>query len=219
MDSPDLAPAEYAAVLRDLARVNHWTFTARPVLVFLRRALASKPRPFSLLDVGFGSGDVLRAIARWAQKQGLDAQLVGVDLNHKSLEVARSATPSELAIEYRAGDYMAQPERFDFVISSQVAHHMSDDQLQRFLEFMEERARKGWLICDIHRHGFAYYGFPLLARLLRVHRIVREDGQLSIARSFRPEEWQSVLAAAGMPLTGIQVRRRFPFRLTVERLR
>jgi 2-polyprenyl-3-methyl-5-hydroxy-6-metoxy-1,4-benzoquinol methylase len=219
MDAPDLAPGEYATVLRDLARVNRWTLTARPALMFLRRALASNPRPFSVLDVGFGNGDVLRAIARWARSRELDARLVGVDLNEKSLEAARKATANELEIDYRSGDYMAQPEPFDFVISSQVAHHMDDDQLEHFLQFMEGRARQGWLICDLHRHGFAYRGFPLLARILRVHRIVREDGQLSIARSFRPAEWPGVLSKAGLPMAEIQVRRRFPFRIMVERLR
>lgn len=219
MDAPDLPPGEYAAVLRDLAKVNRWTFTAQPALAFLRRALSREVRRFSLLDVGFGDGDVLRAIARWARRRGLEAELVGVDLNENSVAAARSATPEELGIDFRAGDYRDQPERFDFVISSQVAHHMSEDQLQDFLRFMEGETRRGWMICDLHRHRFAYHGYPWLARLLRVHRIVREDGQLSIARAFRPGEWQDVLRAAGMPVAEIAVRRRFPFRLSVERIR
>ncbi len=144
---------------------------------------------------------------------------MGVDLNAKSVAAARLATPGDLAIDYRFGDYRDQPEPFDFIVSSQVAHHMSEDQLRSFLVFMEARARRGWLICDLHRHRFAHFGYPLLARLLRVHRIVREDGCLSIARSFRPSEWANVLRDADMPLSRIEVRRRFPFRISVERLR
>jgi hypothetical protein len=59
----------------------------------------------------------------------------------------------------------------------------------------------------------------LLARTLRAHRIVREDGQLSIARSFRPDEWRAILTAAGLPEGAARIVRRFPFRLCVERLR
>jgi hypothetical protein len=84
---------------------------------------------------------------------------------------------------------------------------------------MEAEARRGWLICDLHRHRFAHWGFPILARLLGVHRIVREDGQLSIARSFRPDEWRAVLGGAGIPLDRVRIVRRFAFRLCVERLR
>jgi 2-polyprenyl-3-methyl-5-hydroxy-6-metoxy-1,4-benzoquinol methylase len=218
MDAPGLDPAVYAKVLHDLARVNRWTFTAHPVLAYMKEAVGDARR-FRLMDVGFGDGDILRAIARWAKRRGIDAELVGVDLNEKSVAAAREATPAGLAIDYRAGDYLDQDGPFDFVISSQVTHHMTDDQLTTFLRYMEAEARRGWLICDLHRHGFAYWGFPLLARLLFVHRIVREDGQLSIARSFRPAEWRALLAEAGIEADAVRIVRRFPFRLCVERVR
>ena len=84
---------------------------------------------------------------------------------------------------------------------------------------MEETARMGWLICDLHRLAFAYFGFPLLAWLLRVHRIVREDGQLSIARSFRKEDWEQYLRQAAIPVDQVRIVRRFASRLCVERIR
>ena len=218
MDAIDLDGEAYASVLADLSRVNRWTFTASPVLAYLERAAASLPS-FSLLDVGFGHGDILRSVARWAAKRKIPARLSGVDLNARSADIARAATPAAYAISYRTGDYRALPTNFDFVISSQVTHHMSDAQLREFLQFMEATARKGWLICDLHRHGLAYTGFPLLARLMGVHRIVREDGRLSIARSFRPEEWPPILADAGIAPDTMRIVRRFPFRLCVERIR
>lgn len=217
MDAADLDPATYAAVLRDLARVNRWTLTARPTLHFLARAIGDRPS-FSLLDVGFGQGDMLRAIARWARKRGIAARLVGVDLNPLSEGIARAAAPAD-GIDYRTGDYVDQPGPFDLVISSQVAHHMTDEQLDRFLRHMELTARTGWLVNDLRRHGFAHAGYPLLARLLGVHRIVREDGTLSIARSYRPGEWPAILARAGLDPSTVTIAPRFPFRLAIERIR
>jgi 2-polyprenyl-3-methyl-5-hydroxy-6-metoxy-1,4-benzoquinol methylase len=218
IDAPDLDPAIYETVFHDLARVNRWTFTAHPTIAFLNRAIGSAKR-FRLMDVGFGDGDVLRAIARWAKRRGIEADLVGVDLNEKSLRAARHATPPDMPIDYRVGDYLDQKGPFDFVISSQVTHHMSDEQLLMFLRYMEREARAGWLICDLHRLAFSYWGFPLLARLLFVHRIVREDGQLSIARSFRTADWRAYLAQAGIPLQQVRIVRRFASRLCVERVR
>ena len=52
-----------------------------------------------------------------------------------------------------------------------------------------------------------------------VHRIVREDGRLSIARAFRPAEWEELLARAGIKPGAARIVRRFPFRLCVERIR
>lgn len=218
MDDPALDPAIYAKVLGDLARVNRWTFNARPTILFLRRATVGMPA-FRLLDVGFGHGDMLRRIARWARARDVAVDLVGVDLNPNSADAARAATPAEMPIEYRTGDYAAQPTPFDFVVSSLVAHHMTDDQLRGFVRYMEGQALCGWLINDLHRHRLSYWGFPWLARLLGAHRIVREDGQLSIARSFRPAEWRAILADAGVPQGAARIVRRFPFRLCVERLR
>lgn len=216
MDADDLDAETYAAVVGDLAQVNLVTLAGRPTLDFLRRGTMGMTR-FRLLDVGFGDGDMLRRIARWAAKSGLEADLVGVDLNPRSELAARKHTPPGLPIRWITGDYADQAEGFDFIVSSLVAHHMTHDQLIAFLRFMDENVLKGWLVNDLHRHGFAYRGFPILARLFGWHRIVRLDGTLSIARSYRPGEWPAILAEAG--LSGTRITRVFPFRLCVERLR
>jgi 2-polyprenyl-3-methyl-5-hydroxy-6-metoxy-1,4-benzoquinol methylase len=215
MDDPALPPAVYDEVLRGLGRVNRWTFAERPTLAFLARATKGLKR-FTLLDVGFGDGGMLRVIGRWAARRGLEAELTGVDLNPKSEAVASTLTPAQMPVRWVTGDYR-DLGRFDFVVSSLVAHHMTDEELDAFLRWMEANAERGWLVNDLHRHAFAYHGYPLLTTLLRVHRIVREDGQLSIARSFRRGEWESILAAAGVGEA--RIRRYFPFRLCVERLR
>ncbi|QNE04716.1 methyltransferase domain-containing protein [Croceicoccus marinus] len=216
MDAEDLDAATYAQVMAGLARVNRWTFTAHSVLPFLKRAAARSPS-FSLLDVGFGQGDMLRTIGRWARRGGIAARLVGVDLNPRSAPIARAATDSCMGIDFRTGDYADQADGFDFIISSQVAHHMTGDQLQAFIRHMEGTARRGWVIGDLHRHRLAYQSYPLLARALGVHRIVREDGQLSIARSFRRAEWADIMERAGLANDQYRIERRFPFRLSVER--
>ena len=218
MDSLALDPAVYARILGDLDRVNSWTLARRPTLRFLERGIGDLQH-FRLLDVGFGQGDMLRAIAGWARRRGVSAELVGVDLNPRSAAVAKAATPADLPIHYRTGDYRALEGGFDFVISNLVAHHMTDRQLSDFLAFKEAEARRGWMVNDLHRHSFAYLGFPLLCRLMGWHRVVREDGQLSIARSFRPDEWREILEEAGIEPGAAKVVRRFPLRLCVERLR
>jgi 2-polyprenyl-3-methyl-5-hydroxy-6-metoxy-1,4-benzoquinol methylase len=214
MDDPALSRDDYAAVIADLAQVNQITMAARPTLSFLKARTNSGGR-FRLLDVGYGQGDMLRRIAAWAASRGISAELVGIDLNPSSEPAARAATQAGAPIEYRTGDYAdLADEPFDFIISSLVAHHMSQPQLIAFLRFMEAHAKRGWLVNDLHRHGFAYLGFPLLARIFGWHPVVRHDGQLSIARSYRPAEWTPLLTEAGVE--GARVFTIFPFRLCVE---
>ncbi|CAN5565341.1 hypothetical protein BH10PSE14_BH10PSE14_34260 [soil metagenome] len=216
MDAEDLDPATYAAVVGDLAKVNVVTMAARPTLGFLARSTAGLKR-FKLLDVGYGDGDMLRRIARWAAQRGIEAELVGIDLNPRSAMAAVAHTSPDLAIDWRTGDYAdLDGQGWDFVISSLVAHHMSHEQLIAFLRFMDREAQRGWLVNDLHRHRFAHWGFPILARLFGWHPIVRHDGTLSVARSYRPAEWPPLLAQAQVDA---RVYRAFPYRLCVERLR
>jgi 2-polyprenyl-3-methyl-5-hydroxy-6-metoxy-1,4-benzoquinol methylase len=238
MDAEDLDASTYAAVVHDLAKVNTLTMARRPTMRFLgavRQLLVTKrmaallktdnsiryrlgPIPMKILDVGFGDGDMLRAIAHWAGENAVDATLVGIDLNPRSALAAAEATPAGIDVDYRTGDYATLAgEEWDVILSSLVAHHMTHQQLVAFIRFMETQARAGWFINDLHRHGFAFLGFPLLASIMRWHPIVRHDGQLSIARSFRPHEWPAILAEAGVK--GATVARRFPFRLCVSKIR
>ncbi len=219
MDAEDLAPETYALVMRDLAKVNTLTLARRPTLKFLTRLAAAHPgKNLRILDVGYGDGDMLRKIARWGRDTNLALDLTGIDLNPNSAAVAAAATQPGMTIAWRSGDYAAlADEPWDAIISSLVAHHMSHDQLIAFLYFMDNHTRLGWFVNDLHRHGFAWAGFPLLATLMRWHPIVRHDGQLSIARSYRPHEWPPLLAEAG--ITDAEILRKFPFRLCVSKIR
>lgn len=221
MDAVELAPARYAKVLADLSRINGLTLARRPTLAFLDRVRARGigAKPWRILDVGFGSGDMLAQIARWGAKRGVPLDLVGVDLNPKSAPVAEAKLGDRARLI--TGDYRdLAGQGWDIVLSSLVTHHMTSVQRAEFLRFMDGECARGWLVNDLHRQRFPFAGYPLLARLALVDPIVRRDGQLSVGRSFRRSEWQAMLSDA-LPGTAGECRifRSFPYRLCVERLR
>ena len=218
MDAEDLAPATYAALIADLARVNTTTRARPPTLAWLAAATRDLDA-FSLVDVGFGHGDMLRAIARWAAANGKTVRLVGVDLNPRSAPVAQAATNPALGIEFRTGDAADLDFAPDFIVSSLVAHHMADPELVGFLRWMEATAVRGWFINDLHRHRLAWIGFRLLAGVLRWHQIVRHDGALSVRRAFVRRDWDALLAAAGVAQPPVTVRWHLPFRWGVGRVK
>ena len=75
------------------------------------------------------------------------------------------------------------------------------------------------IIADLHRHPVPFHFFRALSWAARWHRFVRHDGPVSIARSFRREEWERILAAAGIPPGSAKIRWHIPFRLCVSRLK
>ncbi len=220
MDTDAIGPAEYARCLSDLEAVNRLTRTHGSTLRWLARVTSAlaPDTEIRILDVACGHGDLLRTIRRWAARRGLRVRLEGIDLNPASAVVAQTATPAEMDIAYRTGDvfaYAPDPQP-DLIVSSQFTHHLTDAEVVRFLRWLETNARRGWFIADLHRHWLPYYGFRVLARLAGWHAVVRTDGTISIARSFRRDEWQRLLAEAGTPA---EVRWQFPFRICVGRLK
>lgn len=202
MDDADLPAEDYARALADLARVNRVTFTHRPVIGWLQSATRTWPSgaAVSVLDVASGQGDLLRAIHRWGTRRGFVMALSGIDLNPRSAVEAAAATPAGVDIVWRTGDvfdHVPDPAP-DFIVTSQFVHHLDDAAVVAFLGWMDRHARRGWFVADLHRHVVAYYGFPVLARLMGWHRIVRGDGMISIARGFRRADWVGYLERAGL---------------------
>ncbi len=221
MDTEEVGAEDYARCLADLSVVNTVTLARAPTLAFMRRVARGLPAGSALrvLDVGFGQGDMLRRIARWGMRRGLALELEGVDLDPVSAVAAEAVTPPELGIRYRTGDVFDEPAAsVDVVISSLFTHHLTDEQILRFLAFMERTARRGWFINDLHRHPVAYYGFAALSRAAGWHRFVQHDGPLSVARSFRRADWERLLVSAGLERVA-RVRWRMPFRICVSRIR
>jgi 2-polyprenyl-3-methyl-5-hydroxy-6-metoxy-1,4-benzoquinol methylase len=220
LDDEDIDLAVYERCVSELEVVNRLTLTHRLTLRWLARATKTLPvgAPFSVLDVACGHGDLLRAIARWADQRGLKAQLSGIDLTPRSAAVARNATPPEMNIDYRTGDVFSYipAGRPDFIVSSQFTHHLTDAEVVEFLFWVEENSQRGWHIADLHRHALAYHGFPILTHLMRWHPIVRTDGMISIARSFRRKEWRAFIDKAALPA---KISWQTPFRFCISRMK
>lgn len=222
LDGSDASPEELALVLRDLARFNgamlgHW-----PVIAWLSAATKgnAEGRAFTLVDVGCGYGDLLRAVRRWARKRGVTIRLIGLDLNRETIRIAQDATDDADDIDYRVADIFdfAPPVPIDFVVSSLLTHHMSDDLIVKFLRWMEQTARKGWMIYDLQRHPVPYHFIGLMGKLTRLHPMVIHDGRISVARSLTRSEWLARVDEAGISYEAVRLRW-FLFRFAIGRLR
>lgn len=214
--------AELAAILRDLARFNGAMMGHRPVIQWLDRAAKALPagEPLTLLDIGCGYGDLLRAVRRWARRRGRPMKLIGIDLSPQVVEVARAATAAADDIDYQAVDIFdyRPAARIDFVTTSLVMHHLPDEMIIRFLRWMEATARRGWVVYDLQRSVVPFYFIALAGWLLRLHPVVVYDGRVSVARSLTRREWQTRIAEAGLGLSVVQLRW-FMFRFSIGRLR
>jgi len=200
MDVEPVPYEEFAACLRDIARINAALNAYAPTLACLRRGWAARPKdaaPFRILDAGCGYGDTLRAVAREARRRKVDVELVGIDINPWAKRVAESVTPAPDRIRFETADIFAWDDGpYDAIISSLFTHHLDDDEAVAFLRWMHVNARGGWFVNDLHRHVLAYAFIAAAVRTFRLHRFVRNDAPLSVARAFRRREWDALIARA-----------------------
>jgi SAM-dependent methyltransferase len=221
LDGP-IATADLADILRDLARFNGIMQGHRPVLAWLDRAVKDLPRerPLTLLDVGCGYGDLLRAIRAWSRRRGYTLRLIGIDLSPQVVDVARSVTAVGDDITYQAADVFqfAPPGQVDFVVSSLVTHHLSDGLIAGFLRWMEKTATRGWVVYDLQRSRVPFVFIALAGPVLRLHPVVVHDGRISVARSLTRSEWMERLDQADIPRAAVTLRW-FMFRFVIGRLK
>ena len=218
LDKGDYTAEEYEGCIVELQRVNRWLGDASALRHSLLREIDKlNLRSFSVLDVGAGSGELLRVIAGWAGKSGRKAQLAGVELNARSAKaIVEHSTPFPEITAIR-GDAFRLPfadNEFDYGMSSLFTHHFKNDDVVKILRELSRVSARGVFVIDLHRHMVAYYFYTTIGRLFLHNRLLREDGALSILRSFTPQELTGLAERAA--LKDIKVTRCFPYRLVLS---
>lgn len=210
MDASDVDRAALEDALGDIAAVNRWLGARRALRRHLRWALppaptatAGSPGPRRVLDVGTGSGDLARAIARWARDRAVPVHVTALDLHAATLSVARHRSRATPAVSAAQGDGLRLPFRagaFHLVHLGMVLHHMDGAAL---VELLREAARVGRggriLVGELERSVPNYLGARLLAATVwRRHPLTRHDGPLSVRRAFTPAELLDLAREAGL---------------------
>jgi ubiquinone/menaquinone biosynthesis C-methylase UbiE len=214
MDSPNNPRELLEDDLRNLRIINRYLGNYRAVLGSLARLIEEhRLQRFSLLDVGTGSADIPALIASWARRRHLTTQLIGLDPETVTLQAAVSQTRDYPEIALIRGDGRAlplAPDSVDFVLSSQMLHHFSEDDIVNMLRGWSRVARRAIIVCDLVRHPLAYYGIRLVTRAFTRNIMTRTDGPLSVQRAFTLDEWRELFERAG--IGPFRVFPKFPFR-------
>lgn len=164
---------------------------------------------YTLLDIGFGGGDIAENMARWSLEDGIDLHITAIDTDHRALEYIEQQ-PTNNRITYRQVSLKSiaeRRERFDFVISNHLLHHLDTEELPKLMETTRHITRQRVIFNDIHRHDLAYLSFGLLTLGWTRNSFIREDGLTSIRRSFTANELRSQVSGEW------SVHTLFPFRL------
>ena len=218
IDKGDYTTDEYEGCLVELRRINRFLGDARALRHSLLREIErQKFKDFSVLDVGAGSGELLRVVASWACEEDVSARLVGLELNARSAASILEQSKSLKEIRAVRGDALCLPfadDSFDYVMCSLFTHHFSNEGVVSVLREMARVASRRIFVIDLQRHPVPYYFYTTVARLFLRNRLTREDGALSILRGFVPGELHALGEEAR--LFHVKVQQCFPYRLVLS---
>jgi 2-polyprenyl-3-methyl-5-hydroxy-6-metoxy-1,4-benzoquinol methylase len=208
MDRPDCDPERLTRTYAQFGIVNAAVSGLRRTYTGLLRPAFSPDRTNTLLDIGSGGGDVPRALARWAQLDGLALEVTAIDPDERAHAYATSR-PALPGLSFRralSSELVAQGEVFDAVVSNHVLHHLDRAAFTALLDDSDRLTRRVAVHSDIARHPVGYALFSV-GTLPLPGSYIRRDGLTSIRRSYTPAE----LRAAVADRPGWRVRTAMPF--------
>lgn len=218
IDTGNYTPEEYEHCISELQLVNRWMGDAHALKqTLLRDVEENKLDEFSVLDVGAGSGELLRVAASWARSTGRRFQGIGLELNKRSAQAILEESTDFPEITSVRGNALQLPfadDELDYVMCSLFTHHFVDERVIDILREMSRVARRRIFVIDLHRDPVPYFFYTTLGKLVLKNRLLRHDGALSILRSFKADELVRLGKAAG--LSDLWVEHHFPARLVLS---
>lgn len=212
MDSPDCDGARLYNTYRQFRYINATLSRSREVYRrWLRPAMQERSRTWTLLDIGFGGGDIPLELARWAANDDIDLQITGIEIDERAVAYVRALERPE-NVEFRLAsttELLRNGERFDFVLSNHLLHHLAPDEFDGMLREAAELSGRLAVMVDLQRSDVAYAAFSAFTLPFFRDSYIRCDGLASLKRSYTYRE----LCAAAPP--GWKVQRLFPFRLVL----
>jgi 2-polyprenyl-3-methyl-5-hydroxy-6-metoxy-1,4-benzoquinol methylase len=211
MDDANCDPNKLYNTYRQFHVIN--AFLSRTKSIYrrwIKPAMAAAPRAtYSLLDIGFGGGDIALKLAAWAKRDGFDLRITAIDIDRRAYDYVRTLDwPENVVFRLLDAHTLATGgERFDFVISNHVVHHLGERELNAMLEDAAKLCRQCVLFVDLTRSDIAYCTFALATLPFFRDSYIRGDGLASLRRSYTFAELGAIV-----PSDWALVRL-FPFRL------
>ncbi len=197
MDDPEADETLLFNTFTQFGRINRmfasWSQVfKRHMLPFMRTG----SRPFRVLDVGGGGGDVMRHLHQLAKHQGVQLEGKIIDPDERAMRFHLQHNPASSDYEPVYLQTIAdRGETYDFIVCNHLLHHLDDPELTNLCTLAAQVATHKVIFNDLRRSRLAYHLFKASVPLLFPDSFIVEDGGISIRRSFTTRELRQVLPA------------------------
>lgn len=190
MDQQDIDTARLTKTYHAFRIINSLLAFWKPIYIKKIRPNLQKNKENRILDIGCGDGFILHQIGKWAEKDGFETQLIGLEIDQRS----KDAINYQNKIEFYYQSIYTWKKPVDIVISNHLLHHLSDGECVQVVEYSKKIASKLIIHNDIKRSIWAFLLYPNIGIWFAFHTFALIDGLRSIRRSFTVNELKNLLS-------------------------
>lgn len=219
MDAQDIPVKLLHQNLGELDILNRYLGGHSISMEGIKQLMTDRQKVYHIVDLGCGSGDVLKYIARWARSNHYLVKLTGVDKNPDAIQylVRNCSEFSEInGFVYDYREYLETDPKIDIVHCSLFCHHLNNKDLMELLRFLKIYTYVGFVINDLQRSAFAYYSVWFLTRLLNGSALSKHDGPISVMRAFTRNELKKLLHQSDLKENSVKWRWAFRYLVVVK---
>ena len=157
LDETDIRKDLLFQNLKELAVINKYLGGHAISLKGLKKVMTDKSKAYSVIDIGCGGGDSLKAMAKWAADEHYKINLTGVDLKNDCIDYAKSACREFPGITFYCDDFrnvFAKTNAIDIVHAALFCHHFTEDEIIGFIKICDKN-KTVFIINDLERNRFA----------------------------------------------------------------
>jgi len=211
LDEPDIKKDLLYQNLTELEFINKYLGGHSVSINGLKKIMANKTQVYTIMDIGCGGGDSLKAIAEWAKKEDYNITLYGADLKEDCINYAK-INCTNYKINFRCEDFrnvFSEHIQINIIHASLFCHHFTEIEIIEFIKLCSKN-KATFIINDLERNPIAYYSIKILTKFFSKSALVKNDAPLSVLRGFTKPEWQSILQKSG--IKNYTIKNRWAFR-------
>lgn len=205
LDDLSVRGPELDSNLREIKFINRWFGGKTTLLSAFNEILVQYPEKFarrsiSIMDLGCGAGDLLDALDKWATKNRLNVQLLGLDANPAMIDYAIEYSKLNRRIQFEFANLLSESFKtrsYDIVCLNTICHHLNNAELINLLLQLRKQTCVAIVINDLHRHWLAYFSIKLMSKILHFSIMAQNDGPLSVLRAFKKYELINIFKTTG----------------------
>jgi len=212
LDESDIQQELLYQNLKELEFINKYLGGHSISLKGFKEIVVDKVKVYTIIDIGCGGGDSLKAISRWSKIGGYKINLTGIDLKENCIEYAQNNCKEYGEINFRCVDFrsvFSTQIPIDIVHASLFCHHFKENEIVEFVKLCNSN-KSIFVINDLERNPIAYYAIKFLTKIFSKSSLVKNDAPVSVLRGFKKTEWNTILQSAG--IKKYTIKNRWAFR-------